>query len=269
MPNNCIFLVDTYNTLEGVRKAVRVGRRLRKQGHEMIGIRLDSGDLAWLSREARRILDEAGFEKAAIVASNDLDEQTIASLKDQKAEIRLWGVGTRLVTAYDQPALGGVYKMAAVRGPGENWRPCLKLSEQMVKVSTPGLLQVRRFCAGGESIGDMIWNEELPPGDEVVIIDPLDPTRRKRMGPEAEHEELLVPVFEKGRLIYEPPSVGQAQARVRAQLDSFGDGVKRFMNPHKYPVGLESALFALKTELVLKAREAPLADAHDALLRET
>ena len=115
MPNNCVFLVDTYDTLDGVRHAIEVGREMRRQGHEMIGIRLDSGDLAWLSIEARRMLDEAGFPKATIVASNDLDEQIIASLKDQGATIGVWGVGTRLVTAYDQPALGGVYKLAAVR----------------------------------------------------------------------------------------------------------------------------------------------------------
>ena len=114
MPNNCVFLVDTYDTLDGVRHAIEVGQELRRQGHEMIGIRLDSGDLAWLSIEARRMLDEAGFPKATIVASNELDEQIIASLKDQGATIGVWGVGTRLVTAYDQPALGGVYKLAAI-----------------------------------------------------------------------------------------------------------------------------------------------------------
>ena len=115
MPNNCVFLVDTYDTLNGVRHAIEVGREMRQQGHEMIGIRLDSGDLAWLSIAARRMLDEAGFPQATIVASNDLDEHLIASLKEQGATIGIWGVGTRLITAYDQPALGGVYKLAAIR----------------------------------------------------------------------------------------------------------------------------------------------------------
>jgi nicotinate phosphoribosyltransferase len=115
MPNNCIFLVDTYDTLEGVHKAVEAGKHLRAKGHEMIGIRLDSGDLAYLSIEARRILDENGFEKAIIVASNDLDETIINSLKQQGAQINVWGVGTKLVTGYDQPALGGVYKLTAIR----------------------------------------------------------------------------------------------------------------------------------------------------------
>ena len=115
MPNNCVFLVDTYDTLEGVRHAIEVGRRLRQRGHEMVGIRLDSGDLAYLSIEARKILDDAGFPKAKILASNDLDEHLIADLKQQGATIAVWGVGTRLVTAYDQPALGGVYKLSALR----------------------------------------------------------------------------------------------------------------------------------------------------------
>ena len=140
MPNNCVFLVDTYDTLQGVRHAVTVGRELRKQGHEMIGIRLDSGDLAYLSIEARRILDEGGFPRAAIVGSNDLDERIVETLKDQGAKINIWGVGTRLVTGCDDPALGGVYKLSAIRRPGEAWQYKVKLSEQAAKVSTPGRL---------------------------------------------------------------------------------------------------------------------------------
>ena len=157
MPNNCVFLVDTYNTLDGVRHAVEVGRCLREQGVEMIGVRLDSGDLAYLSIEARRILDEAGFASAAIVASNDLDEHIIASLKDQGAAVSMWGVGTKLATAYDQPALTGVYKLTALRHPGEAWQPKVKVSEQTAKVSTPGVLQVRRYRRGAE----LHWRHDL------------------------------------------------------------------------------------------------------------
>ena len=120
MPNNCVFLVDTYDTLQGVRNAVTVGREFREQGHEMIGIRLDSGDLAWLSIEARKILDEAGFPDAAIVASNDLDEHIITSLKDQGATIACWGVGTRLVTAYDEPALAASTSSRPSAAPAEH-----------------------------------------------------------------------------------------------------------------------------------------------------
>ena len=132
MPNNCVFLVDTYDTLDGVRKAIEVGHELRNTGHEMVGVRLDSGDLAYLSMEARKLLDAAGFPNAAIVASNDLDEGVIASLKDQGAQIAVWGVGTKLVTAYDQPALGGVYKLGAIQSDDGTWVPKVKLSEQAI-----------------------------------------------------------------------------------------------------------------------------------------
>ena len=161
MPNNCVFLVDTYDTLQGVRHAVTVGRELRKQGHEMIGIRLDSGDLAYLSIEARRILDEGGFPKAVIVASNDLDERIVETLNDQGAKINVWGVGTRLVTGCDDPALGGVYKLSAVRSNGEAWQYKVKLSEQAAKVSTPGVLQVRRYYSAGDGapLADAIIDE--------------------------------------------------------------------------------------------------------------
>src|SRR5581483_3124925 len=141
MPNNCIFLVDTYDTLGGVEKAVEVGKWLRERGHELLGIRLDSGDLAYLSIEARKILDAAGFPNAVIIGSNDLDENIIASLKEQGATINVWGVGTKLVTAYDQPAMGGVYKLAAVRTAGGRWEYKVKLSEQTAKVSIPGIQQ--------------------------------------------------------------------------------------------------------------------------------
>jgi nicotinate phosphoribosyltransferase len=263
MPNNCVFLVDTYDTLQGVRNAVEVGRKLRAAGHEMIGIRLDSGDLAYLSIEARKILDEGGFPNAKILASNDLDEHVIASLKEQGARIDTWGVGTRLVTAYDQPALGGVYKLSALRDDGGRWRYTLKLSEQTAKISNPGILQVRRYRRGGEYVADAIYDVELGPdcvqpsaGDRAActIVDPMDPTRRKVIDPFAQHEDLLVPVFRGGRMAYTPPPLEAVRARVAEQLAGFHGGVKRFMNPHQYPVGLEEKLFDLKTDLVMKAR---------------
>ena len=159
LPNNCMFLVDTYDTIEGVKNAVEIGKWLRDEGHELGGIRLDSGDLAYLSQEARRILDEAGFPDAVIAASNDLDENVIRSLKEQGATIAVWGVGTRLVTGHDQPSLGGVYKLTAIQGEQGNWQPRLKLSEQAVKVSTPGKLQVRRFQSDGEFVADAIYDQ--------------------------------------------------------------------------------------------------------------
>ncbi len=260
LPNNCVFLVDTYHSLEGVRNAVRVGRKLREQGHEMAGIRLDSGDLAYLSIEARKILDEAGFESAQILASSELDEHLIESLKLQGAKIVVWGVGTRLVTGYDDPALGGVYKLTAVRdaaleGGQPAWKYKVKLSEQAIKVTTPGIQQVRRFTAGRELVGDMIFDVELGAPAEPTIVDPADLTRRKEFHAGTAFEDLLVPVFRQGRKVYDPPPLAEVRRRVADQLDRFHPGVKRFANPHQYPVGLELGLFDLKTRLILEARE--------------
>jgi nicotinate phosphoribosyltransferase len=257
MPNNCVFLVDTYDTLEGVRRACVVGKELRRAGHEMVGVRLDSGDLNYLSIEARKILDEAGFPKASIVASNDLDENIIASLKEQGAAINVWGVGTKLVTGYDQPALGGVYKLAAVRGAEGRWDYKVKLSEQAIKTSTPGILQVRRFELEGQYREDMIYNIEQPPDAAPVIVDPLDLTRRRAVPAQARAEDLLVPVFRKGECKYDPIPLAKTRERVEQQLARFHNGVKRFVNPHQYPVGLEKKLYDLKTELILKARGVP------------
>ncbi len=254
MPNNCVFLVDTYDTLEGVRHAVEVGRCLRQKGHEMVGIRLDSGDLAWLSIEARKILDAGGFPKALIVASNDLDENIIASLKEQGAMIGVWGVGTKLVTAYDQPALGGVYKLGAIRRADGGWDQKVKLSEQAIKVSNPGVQQVRRFSENKEFICDAIYDSEAGAPENFTIVDPLDPTRRKHIGPDAFGEDLLVPVFCKGKLVYMPPTLSDTRNRVQNQLAKFHSGIKRFVSPHQYPVGLEIGLHNIKTDLILRMR---------------
>lgn len=254
LPNNCIFLVDTYDTIEGVWKAIAAGKQLRAHGHEMVGIRLDSGDLAYLSIEARKILDEQGFPNAVIVASNDLDEHLIASLKAQGAAIGVWGVGTKLVTAYDQPALGAVYKLGVIRDNAGIWQYRLKLSEQALKINTPGMLQVRRFTEDKVAVADMIYDEIIGITQPAIMIDPLDNTRHKRIPLEATSEELLVPIFRTGQLVYTCPSLVAIQQRVKTQLDSFHAGIKRFTNPHQYPVGLEKGIHKRKTALILQAR---------------
>ncbi len=254
MPNNCVFLVDTYDTLEGVRQAIEVGRWLRQQGHEMVGIRLDSGDLAYLSIEARKLLDTAGFSGVAIVASNDLDEHLITALKDQGATIGVWGVGTKLVTAYDQPALGGVYKLSAIRDPDGVWQNRVKLSEQVGKISNPGILQVRRYYDDHQARGDMIVDEQCAPKGECAMVDPFDSTRQKKFAADTRYSELLVPVFRQGECIYRVPSLEESRQRTQEQLAMFHGGVKRLVNPHAYPVGLEEQLFEQKTELLRRAR---------------
>lgn len=253
MPNNCIFLVDTYDTLQGVRHAIEIGVKLRERGYEMAGIRLDSGDLAYLSIEARKLLDAAGFEGAKIVASNNLDERIIASLKSQGAKIEVWGVGTRLATAHEDPALGGVYKLTALHDEAGEWKHTIKLSEQSAKVTNPGLLQVRRYMHDGEFVGDLIW-DELTGVSEAVLIDPMDATRRKPMPEGATHEDLLVPIFRDGELVWDPPTLQDSRDVLDAEFEHFHAGIHRFLNPHQYPVGLEPQLHEIKTELMLEAR---------------
>ncbi len=258
LPANCIFLVDTYGTMEGVEHAIEAARWLRSQGKEMVGIRLDSGDLAWLSVEARRMLDEAGFPKAAILASNELDEDVIQSLKDQGAKIALWGVGTRLATGSPDAALGGVYKLGAVRPSRDApWEPRLKVSEQIDKTTIPGVLQVRRFERDGEFVSDALYDEGLGLPSPCVIVDPEDPLRRREIPAGTAGEDLLVPVFRRGRRVYDPPPLPDVRARTGAQLARLHAGVKRFLNPHQFPVGLERSLHELRAKLVLDVRRAP------------
>lgn len=201
MPNNCVFLVDCYHTIQGVRYAIDVACQLRKNGHEMLGIRLDSGDLCELSKSARKLLNEANFPEARIVASNDPDEYAIADFKAIGATIAAWGVRTKLVTAYDQPAFGGVYKLGAI-ATDSGWAYKVKLSEQAVKVSNPGVRQLRRFAAGG-----MIWNEPGPAPTNRAhdLADPA--TVREMNGP---HEDLLKPIFSRGHARHGTSELGRS-----------------------------------------------------------
>lgn len=255
MPNNVTLLVDTYDSLSGVRNAIETGRALREKGYELSGIRLDSGDLAYLSIEARKLLDDAGFESTLIVASNDLDENIMLSLKDQGAKIDVWGIGTKLVTAYDQPALGGVYKLTALQNGDGSWNYKLKLSEQAIKISTPGIQQVRRYRNRDGFVGDMIYNIETPPKESPMIVDPYDFTRTRVFTDATDSEDLLVPIFQRGRQVYELPAIETARSRVKEQLDNFHSGIKRFVNPHTYPSGLEPQLFDLRTALILSLKQ--------------
>jgi nicotinate phosphoribosyltransferase len=253
LPNNCIFLVDTYDTLEGVRKAAIVGRELNAQGHAMLGVRLDSGDLGPLSIAAREILDEAGLRDAAIVASNDLDEYEIDRLKREGAKINMWGVGTHLATAYDQPALGGVYKLSALRNEPGAWDYKIKLSNEPIKVSNPGILQVRRFRSAGSFVADAIYDEAAGITAAARIVS-LDDGRAISLPDGVENEDLLVPVFERGKLVYAVPSAAEARSRAREQLALLPDSVQVLKSAAAYPVGLEQGLDERKRRLMSLAR---------------
>jgi nicotinate phosphoribosyltransferase len=239
-----------------VKNAITVGKLLRSKGKEMLGIRIDSGDLAYFSGQARLLLDEAGFPEAKIYASNDLDEYIISSLKTQDAAIDVWGVGTKLVTAFDQPALGAVYKLSAIKNEAGDWVPKVKVSQQSLKINIPGLHNVRRYFSKGKAVADMIYLEGQaidPKG--IMIIDPNDATQRKRLMPAFyEEEELLRPIFSKGSLVYALPSLQAIRARATAQLEAFDKTHKRLIHPHVYPVGLEERLHQLRMELVITAK---------------
>lgn len=197
MPNNTLLLVDTYDTLDGVRNAIKTGKALRERGHDLMGIRLDSGNLVTLSREARTLLDEAGFPEAKIVASNDLDEDSIRSLKSEGARIDIWGVGTKLVTSYDQPALGGVYKLGAIRDAEGTWQYRVKLSNDLIKVSNPGILQIeRQRDADGTITSDRLFNE----GDEPDVTANPD-------------NFLLKPILRSGKPVKDPEAIEDVRAR--------------------------------------------------------
>ncbi len=248
-PKGCVFLVDTYDTLTGVREAIEVGRALRAAGHTMVGIRLDSGDLAELSRAARALLDEAGFPEAVIVASNDLDEFRIAELHRRGAPITVWGVGTRLVTAHDQPALGGVYKLAAIEGADGRWQPRVKLSESPIKTSIPSPQQVRRFEADGIFVADAIY--DVTAGvHEPKLVDPEDDGHIEPVDVDLAYEDLLAPVLRRGVRTEASPPLPDIQQRCRRQLAKLPRAVRALREPDRYFVGMEGTLARLRCRLI-------------------
>jgi nicotinate phosphoribosyltransferase len=255
MPDSVVFLVDTYDTLDGVKKAIRVGKWLKTQGKEMLGIRLDSGDLAQLSIESRKLLDEAGFQETKILASNELDETVISELKRQGSKVQIWGVGTNLVTGGNQAALDGVYKLSALQDDTGKWKYTLKLSEQLAKVSNPGLQQIRRYYKDGYVFADVIYDTELGISERVEAIDPFDPSKSFVLDDGLEYSDLLKPIFADGKLVFTAPSLQELQAKTSQELKKLPVGMKRFLNPQIYPVYMEKGLYELKLKLIRKIRK--------------
>jgi nicotinate phosphoribosyltransferase len=253
LPGNCTFLVDTYDTLDGVKNAITVGNELRARGHEFAGIRLDSGDLAHLSSQARTLLDAAGFPKARIVASNDLDEHLIQAIQEQGARIDTWGVGTKLVTAFDQPALGGVYKLGAFKDERGNWRYPIKLSEQPIKISNPGVLQVLRCWNGQELVGDVIYDELQELAPDCYDLERATPLPNPVERSDRQHR-LLETVLDRGAPTARDSSVERARARCAEDLAALSTRTKRFLNPQPYPVVLEGHVHHRKQQLIAEAK---------------
>ncbi len=250
-PKNCSLLLDTYDVRQGIKNAIIVAKEMEAAGERLAAIRIDSGDLAKLSKQTRAAFDEAGLPYVKIAVSNDLEEYTIQSLFAQGAPIDSFGVGTKLATCDPQPSLGGVYKLSATRASDEeDWRPVMKLSEQVYKRTIPGIQQILRFeDASGCPVGDMIINEACDDGDRATMVDIIDPVTVHRLGA-CTPRELMVPVVRGGRAVGEPESLEVARARCKDALMRLDPATKRFLNPQTYPVGLSRSLSDLRQRLV-------------------
>ncbi|EFQ56391.1 nicotinate phosphoribosyltransferase [Streptococcus downei] len=255
---DCVFLVDTYDTLRlGVPAAIKAAKELGDKIN-FLGVRLDSGDLAYLSKKVRKQLDEAGFPDAHIYASNDLDENTILNLKMQKAKIDVWGVGTKLITAYDQPALGAVYKIVALEDDKGIMQNTIKLSNNAEKVSTPGKKQVWRITSRdkGKSEGDYITYDgvDVNEAEELHMFHPTYTYINKTVK-NFDAVPLLQDVFDQGQLVYQQPDLMAIKDYAKKELDHLWDEYKRVLNPQDYPVDLAPDVWQDKMDLIAKMRE--------------
>lgn len=252
-PDKCLLLVDTVDTLKsGVPNAITVFKELRQKGFEPLGIRLDSGDLAYLSIEARKLLDEAGFKNAKIFASGDIDEKILLSLKSQDAKIDSWGIGTKLITSEDCPSLGGVYKLAAIEENGE-LVPRMKYSDTAAKITNPALKKIVRFYdkKSGKAIADLIAlkHESFDNLETLEIFNPEHTWMRKTLT-DFYVEEPVVDIFKDGKLVYKSPTVKEIALHAKQCMDSLWEQYKRDVNPHIYKVDLSQELFDLKQSLL-------------------
>lgn len=257
-PNACILLVDTYETLKsGVPNAIKVFTEMREAGIPLTfyGIRLDSGDLAYLSKKARKMLDDAGFPDAVISASNDLDEFLIDSLKEQGAAITSWGVGTNLITSKDCPSFGGVYKLAAIQAPDGSFIPKIKLSENSEKITNPGSKKIYRIYEkeSGKIKADLICLEEeaYEENRDLMLFDPLEPWKKTLLKAGTYTlRELMVPVFVKGNCVYTSPKTMEIRDYCLKEQDTLWEETRRLVNPHKVYVDLSDKLYQTKINLL-------------------
>ena len=257
-PDNCTLLVDTYDTLKsGVPNAIRVFQEFKDAGKPLIkyGIRLDSGDLAYLSKEARKMLDEAGFPEATICASNDLDEFLLHDLKMQGAAIDSWGVGTNLITSKDCPSFGGVYKLAAIQNEEGEFVPKIKISENTEKITNPGKKTIYRIYekASGKIKADLICfaDEVIDPKQDLLLFDPMDTWKKTKLaGGTYTVREILLPIFKNGECLYKSPTLKEIAAYCREEKDTLWDETKRLFYPHRVYVDLSQKLYAVKQSLL-------------------
>lgn len=252
-PKACLLLVDTYDTLKsGVPNAIKVFDELKAEGYKPLGIRLDSGDLAYLSKRARAMLDAAGYTDAKIFASGDIDEEIIISLNGQGARIDNWGIGTKLITAEPQPSLGGVYKLAAISDENGVLEPKMKLSDTQEKITNPGYKTTYRlYGSDGMAVADLIAlrSESFDPTKPLTIFDPVDTWKRLTLT-EYTMRDIMVPVFKRGELVYDSPKLPEIVAYAKKAREEIWPEYKRSINPHIFKVDLSDGLYAVKQELL-------------------
>ena len=253
MPNNCVFLVDTYDTIEGVQNAIKVGMKMRKAGLHLAGIRLDSGNLSSLSRAARRLLTEAGLDDTVIIASSDLDEYSIADLKQQGTAIGIWGVGTSIATAGGDSALGGVYKLSLLRGSQGEWQYKMKHSDDAGKSSTPGMLQVRRYSVDGFMTADLIYDELHAPESNWSGTDPLHKQDSVQFSDDTPFKDLLNPVLRTGKPVVKNPALDDVRLHCQEQLALLPAHLLDLNGEFNYPVMFEAGLQQRCEELMNRA----------------
>ncbi len=256
-PACCVLLVDTYDVVQGIKNAITVGLEMKDRGEKLIGIRIDSGDLVWLSKLARKMLDEAGLVDCGIVLSNDLDEYIIDSIQNEGVEVMSFGVGTKMACAYDHPTLGGVYKLSATKKPADtSWTDQVKVSEMSLKNTTPGILDIRRYYdENGIMVGDMVFDEHTDINEKEMIIDPFNRLHRKTLKGK-KSKTLLHPIVVEGKCVLSPEERDAKNAQQYAQksMKKLDSSHLRLLNPHYYPVGLDENLFNKRDALIKKMR---------------
>lgn len=250
---DCVFLVDTFDTLKsGIPTAIKVANEFGNKIN-FVGIRIDSGDIAYLTKKARIMLDEAGYQDAQVIVSNDLDEVTILSLISQGAKVDGWGIGTKLITAFDHPALGAVYKLAAIEGENGEWLNRIKISGNIEKVTTPGKKKLYRIINKdtGMSEGDYItvYDEEFDYSKPLLMFHPIHTMKRKLIK-SYEAVDLLQDIIVDGEVVYESPSVDEMREKCSESLSQIWEETKRFLNPQEYPVDLSKKLWNVKNDLI-------------------
>lgn len=253
-PKNCTLLIDTYDVMRGVENAIIVAHEMEGRGERLAGVRIDSGDLCALSQRARARLDEAGLPYVKVIVSNDLDEHLVESLLLQGARVDGFGIGTKLVTCFDQPALSGVYKLSAKRMPGQDWIPVIKVSEQVYKRTIPGVQDLRRyFDESGAPVADMICTVDYPHGVPATIVDVNDPLLTRSLDG-LRCESMLHRFTQDGQRVAQPEDLSCARSRAAANLASLKPASKRLLNPQVYPVGIEAGLSELRQSMIAQAR---------------